>query len=134
MPTSSGRCRFAVALLAICLYPGVARAQQVDGRPSLRIPTIAAGAAAAADWVTTYHAMTNYQVRETNPLLKPWYDSPGQMVGMGALMDVGGITAWNLVVGPKHPRIAMAGLWATAAFRSYLAIHNLRNEQRAARR
>jgi hypothetical protein len=135
MPTSGCRWRLAAALLVVSLYPCVARAQQpILERPNLRIPTIAASAAAAADWMTTYHAITNYQVRETNPLLKPWYDSPGKMVGMGALMDVGGITAWNLVVGPKHPRIAMAGLWATAAFRSYLAIHNLRNEQRAARR
>lgn len=135
MPTSGGRCRLAAALLVVCLCPSVARAQhEIAPQPSLRIPTIAAGAAAAADWVTTYHAITNYQVRETNPLLKPWYDSPGKMVGMGALMDVAGITAWNVVVGPKHPRLAMAGLWATAGFRSYLAFHNLRNEHRAARR
>jgi hypothetical protein len=53
---------------------------------------------------------------------------------MGALMDIGGITAWNLTVGQKHPRVATAGLWAMTAFRSYLAIHNLRNERRAARR
>jgi hypothetical protein len=135
MATFGGRCRLAAALVLVSLFPCAARAQESIDRPSsLRIPTIAASAAAAADWVTTYHAITNYQVHETNPLLKPWYDSPGKMVGMGALMDVGGITAWNMVVGPKHPRIAAAGLWATAAFRSYLAFHNLRNEQRAARR
>src|SRR6187455_2975523 len=123
----------AVAVLCVC--PCVAAAQEtISSPPSLRVPTIAASAAAAADWATTYHALTNYKVRETNPLLKPWYDSPGQMVGMGALMDLGGITAWNLVVGPRHPRIATAGLWAMAGFRSYLAIHNLRNERRAARR
>jgi hypothetical protein len=135
MATFGGPCRLAAALVLVSLFPCAARAQESIDRPSsLRIPTIAASAAAAADWVTTYHAITNYQVHETNPLLKPWYDAPGKMVGMGALMDVGGITAWNMVVGPKHPRIAAAGLWATAAFRSYLAFHNLRNEQRAARR
>ena len=135
MPTT-GRCRrLAAALLVVCAFPAITSAQEPGApRPSLRIPTMAASAAAAADWASTYHALTNYRVHETNPLLRPWYDSPGQLVGMGALMDIGGITAWNLTVGQKHPRVATAGLWAMTAFRSYLAIHNLRNERRAARR
>jgi hypothetical protein len=132
MPTT-GRCRrLAAALLVVCLLSVPASAQ--EPRPSLRIPTVAASAAAAADWATTYHALTNYRLRETNPLLRPWYDAPGQLIGMGALMDAGGIAAWNLTVGPKHPRVAVAGLWAMTAFRGYLAFHNLRNERRAARR
>jgi hypothetical protein len=136
MPPSGRGLRLAAALLAVCILPASANAQQLypANQPSLRIPTIAASAAAAADWATTYHAMTNYRVRELNPLLRPWYDSPAQMVGMGALMDVGAVTAWNMTVGEKHPRIAVAGLWAMTAFRSYLAFHNLRNERRAARR
>jgi hypothetical protein len=138
MPTLGRRGRLAAAFLVVCLVPAIARAQQPSivpaQQPSLRLPTIVASAAAAADWATTYHALTNYRVRESNPLLRPWYDSPGQLVGMGALMDVGGVTAWNLMVGPRHPKMAAAGLWAMAAFRGYLAIHNLRNERRAARR
>jgi hypothetical protein len=138
MPTSGPCRRLAAALLAVCLLPSVTHAQEPTAiaalQPSLRIPTVAASSAAALDWVTTYHALTNYQVRETNPLLRPWYDSPSQLIGVGALMDIGGITAWNLTVGPRHPRVAVAGLWAMAAFRSYLAVHNLRNEHRAARR
>jgi hypothetical protein len=135
MPTT-GRCRrLAAALLVVCLFPMTAFAQEPSlPHPSLRLPTIAAGAAASADWITTYHALSNYQVRESNPLLKPWSRAPGQLISMGALMDVGGITAWNLTMGQKHPRVAVAGLWVMTAFRSYLAIHNLRNEQRAARR
>jgi hypothetical protein len=136
MPTT-GRCRrLAAALLVVCAIPAAAFAQQSSDvtPPSLRLPTFAASAAAAADWATTYHALTNYRVREMNPLLRPWSDSPAQLVGMGALMDVGAVSAWNLTMGPKHPRIAVAGLWAMTAFRSYLAIHNLRNERRAARR
>jgi hypothetical protein len=135
MPTSGRRRRLAAALLVVCILPATASAQEpAVPRRSLRIPTIAASAAAAADWASTYHALTNYRVHETNPLLRPWYDSPGQLVGVGALMDIGGITAWNLTVGQKHPKVAAAGLWAMTAFRSYLAIHNLRNERRAARR
>ena len=135
MPTTDRCRRLAAALLVVCAFPAIASAQEPGApRPSLRIPTMAASAAAAADWASTYHALTNYRVHETNPLLRPWSDSPGQLVGMGALMDVGGITAWNLAVGQKHPKVATAGLWAMTAVRSYLAIHNLRNERRAARR
>ena len=138
MPTT-GRCRrLAAALLVVCaLSVSTASAQQPTGLPavpSLRIPTFAASIAASADWATTYHALTNYRVREMNPLLRPWYDSPGQLVGMGALMDIGAVSTWNMTMGQKHPRVAVAGLWAMTAFRSYLAIHNLRNERRAARR
>ena len=138
MPTTGLCRRLAAALLVVCslsVSPAFAQqAAEAAARPSLRIPTIAAGIAAGADWATTYHALTNYRVREMNPLLKPWYDSPGQLVSMGALMDVGAVSAWNVTMGQKHPRVAAAGLWAMTAFRSYLAIHNLRNERRAARR
>jgi hypothetical protein len=138
MPTT-GRCRrLAAALLVVCALPVFAHAQQPlaaeQPRPSLRVPTIAASVAAAADWATTYHALSNYRVREINPFLRPWYNEPGQLVGMGALMDVGTVSVWNLTMGQKHPRVAVAGLWAMTAFRSYLAVHNLRNERRAARR
>ena len=137
MPKPGRSRRLAAALLAVCLVPSLARAQEPSRTaqsPSLRLPTIVASSAAAADWITTYHALTNYKVRETNPLLRPWYDSPGQMISVGAMIDLGGVTAWNLAMGPRHPRLAVAGLWTMAAFRSYLAIHNLRNEQRAPRR
>ena len=134
MPTT-GRCRrLAAALLVVCAFPAITSAQEPVQPRSLRLPTIAASAAAAADWATTYHALSNYHVRETNPLLRPWYESPGQLIGMGALMDVGAVSAWNMTMGKKHPKVAVAGLWAMTAFRSYLAFHNLRNERRAARR
>lgn len=100
----------------------------------LHPPTIAASAAAAADWATTYHGLTHYRLREANPLLQPWQGNPGQLVTAGALMDVGGITAWNLTVGRNHPKWGAAGLWAMAGFRSYLAIHNVRNMREAGRR
>jgi hypothetical protein len=136
MPTTTGRCRrLAAALMVVGACPALAAAQEPNAPPpSLRLPTIAASAAAAADWASTYHALSNYRVHETNPLLRPWNDTPGQLVGMGALMDVGGITAWNLTVGQKHPKVAATGLWVMTAFRSYLAVHNLRNERRAPRR
>jgi len=122
--------RLAAALFAVCLLPATASAEP----GSLRVPTIAASAAAAADWISTYHAVKHYKIRETNPLLTPFAGSPGQLVAAGALIDAAALTTWNLTVGRKKPRLAAAGLWAMTAFRAYLVVHNVRNTQKAARR
>ncbi|MGE0443633.1 MAG: hypothetical protein AB7P99_00285 [Vicinamibacterales bacterium] len=100
----------------------------------LKAPTIAASVAAAADWATTYHTLKHFRTREGNPLLRPLDDRPGRMITVGAAMDAGILSAWNLTVGRKNERVAAVGLWALAAFRGYLAIHNLRNQSTAARR
>jgi hypothetical protein len=123
-----------IAALGVCVavLPSFAWAQQ-DGR-SLRVPTIAASAAAAADWASTYYALKHFNVREVNPLLNPMQHEPGRMISMGAAMDVGLVSAWNLTVGRKNEGVAAAGLWAMTAFRAYLALHNMRNTRRAERR
>jgi hypothetical protein len=128
----SGRRLLAAALMVFCV-PAAALAQ-APPPPNLKVPTIAASVAAAADWASTYHALKNYHVRESNPLLRPLDSKPGRMISLGAAIDVGLVSTWNVTVGRKHPRVAAAGLWAMAAFRSYLVIHNLRNQGRAERR
>jgi hypothetical protein len=130
MPRLCGDWRLAAALLTLLLLPATAAAEP----GSLRVPTIAASVAAAADWASTYHAVKHYKIRETNPLLSPFAHSPEQTVVAGALIDAAALTAWNLTVGKKKPRIAAAGLWAMTAFRAYLVAHNVRNMQKAARR
>ena len=120
----------AAALLLAILIPTLASAQQ----PGLKWPTIAAGAAATADWATTYHALKFYKVQEQNPVLRPFQSNPGRLVSMGGMIDVAGISAWNLTMGPKHPKMAAAGLWTMTAFRAYLAVHNHINEHRSERR
>ncbi|MGH9257683.1 MAG: hypothetical protein ACRD3C_24250 [Vicinamibacterales bacterium] len=122
--------RLIAALSLMCLLPATASAQD----NGLRIPTMAASAAAAADWVSTYHALKYYNVRETNPLLRPLDGSPFSLVAAGGLIDAGTFSVWNLTVGRRHERLAAAGLWAMAAFRTYLTIHNIRNQRRAERR
>ena len=117
----------AAALLAAILIPTFAAAQDLQ-QSRLRWPTIAAGAAATADWATTYHALKFYKVQEQNPVLKPFQSTPGRLVTMGGMIDVAGISAWNLAMGPKHPKMAAAGLWTMTAFRAYLAIHNHIND------
>ena len=130
MPYLLPGCRLLAAFLVVCLLSAPAVAQ--DSR--LTLPTIAASAAAAADWASTYHALKNYRVREINPLLRPFESSPGRLVTMGAVMDGAAFSAWNMSMGKRHPRIAAAGLWAAAGFRTYLAVHNMRNTRKAARR
>lgn len=122
--------RLLAALLIVYGFPTLAAAQTGN----LKLLTMAASTAAAADWASTYHALEHYQVRETNPLLRPFDASPGALVTVGALIDAGTFSAWNLTVGRSNPPLAAAGLWAMAAFRTYLVIHNLRTERRAARR
>ncbi len=124
------RWRPLAALFLVCLFPAVASAQ--DSR--LKLPTLAASAAAAADWASTYHTLKNYRVREMNPLLQRFDHAPGRLITVGAAIDAAAFSAWNLGVGPKHPRLAAAGLWAMAGFRTYLVIHNLRNADKAGRR
>ena len=123
----------AAALLVAILIPTRVSAQDLQ-QSRLRWPTIAAGATATADWATTYHALKFYKVQEQNPVLKPFQSTPGRLVTMGGMIDVAGISAWNLTMGPKHQKIAAAGLWTMTAFRAYLAIHNHRNEHRSERR
>ena len=132
MPELSRGWRRAAAVLAVSLLPGVASAQDASNR--LKLPTFVASAAAAADWASTYHALRNFELRETNPLLQSFQGEPGKLVSVGAAIDVGTVSAWNLTMGRKHPRLAAAGLWAMAGFRAYLAIHNLRNTQKVERR
>jgi hypothetical protein len=123
--------RLLAALFLVSLLPASASAQE---RSSLKLPTAAAMAAAGADWATTYHALKYYKVREMNPIMRPFESSPGSLVTVGGLIDVGTVSAWNLTVGRRSPRVAAAGLWAMTAFRAYLALHNLRNERKAERR
>jgi hypothetical protein len=131
MPKFVGRlCPWLALCVIFSLLPATASAQT----GSLKIPTIAASAAAAADWASTYHALKYYKVREVNPVLRPFESSPGSLISMGGIIDAGGMAAWNLSVGRKNQRLAAAGLWTMAAFRTYLAIHNLRNERLAERR
>ncbi len=129
--------RLAAFLVALSLAPAIARADDGSlraGNGSLRAATIAAGAAAAADWVSTYHALKYFKVREVNPVLRPFDDSPAHVVWIGAAIDVSLMATWQMGVARNHPKIATSGLWAMTAFRTYLAVHNFRNEGRAERR
>ena len=133
MPNFFGRsCLWLACFTLVWLAPAPAAAQ--EQRKSLAIPTLAASAAAAADWASTYRALKYYKVQEQNPVLRPLQRSPGSMISVGGLIDAGSISAWNLTVGRTNQKVAVAGLWTMTAFRAYLVIHNMRNMRLADRR
>lgn len=135
MPQNPRGWRLGAAVAILCLLPAVAFAQQPLQPPDrLKLPTFAASTAAAADWASTYYALKNYQLREMNPMLRSFQETPGRLVSVGAAIDAAAFSAWNVTMGRKHPRLAAAGLWAMAGFRAYLVFHNLRNTQRVERR
>lgn len=122
-----------IAVLAL-VCPRSASAQVEPRTDGLRLPTSLFASAATADWATTYWGIKHFRLRETNPLIRKFERTPGKMVLIGAAIDAGAVTAWNLTMGRKHPRVAAAGLWTMTAFRAYLAFHNSRNMQRSERR
>ena len=65
--------RIAAASVLLILLPSLTLAQE----NRLRTPTIAASAAAAADWASTYYALKYYKVRELNPIINPLQHQPG---------------------------------------------------------
>ena len=79
-------------------------------------------------------ALKYYKVQEQNPMLRPFQKSPGPMISLGGVIDAGTVSAWNLTVGRKNQRVAVAGLWAMTAFRAYLVVHNMRNMRLSERR
>ena len=91
-------CVRAAAVLVLVLLPSIGSAEP----RSLRRPTIAAGAAATANWITTYHALKFYNVEEMNPVLKPLQSTPARMISMGGVIDVASMSTWNMTVGLKH--------------------------------
>jgi hypothetical protein len=124
---------FVLALSIVC--PSALLAQEpepVSG--GLKLPTAMFATAAVADWATTYHGIKYFRLREANPVLRPLDRSPAKMVLLGGAIDIAAVSAWNYGVGRKHPKVAAAGLWTMTAFRAYLAVHNLRNQQKAGRR
>lgn len=111
------RSLLAVALLAITIP---VQAQ------SLKIPTAAYAAAIAADKATTLNCTLRVGCSEAMPGYA-WLDrkgGPAAQMAVSTTIDVASVIVWRKLVGPKHPRIAAAGLYGMAAIRGFVAARN----------
>jgi len=105
-------------LIAALLHASPAQAEE---KLSLKIPTIAFAAAATADWASTYYGVSTHAFEESTPGLRHLQHHPAWMVAAGAAEDVALTVLWRRTVGRRHPKLAVAGLWAATGFRVYLA-------------
>ncbi len=132
------------AVLVCVLFAGVASAQSqaetppVTSAPALRIPIMVWASAVAADQATTYWFASHYgdMIHEKNPLIQPLEPHPVLLVAAGAAIDTA--TGWAAfrLLGSRHPKLAKLAFYGAAAYRAYLAAHNIRmmrlaNELRA---
>lgn len=107
-------------------------APQAEPAHSLRLPIAVWMGAAAMDWATTYRFSTHYRdlLHEENPLISGLGGHPALMVTAGAAIDAA--TAWTAArLLRDHPRLAQLTFYGAAAFRGYLAIHNVQMMRRA---
>jgi hypothetical protein len=116
----------AACLVLACAVPAFAQSAEHP----LRIPTLVFVSSAAADWATTYTALSRGGYQERNPLWAAGGNRPGPTVAMGAAFDVIGVVAWNRLVGRRHPRWAAVGLYSAATFRLWCVGHNLKTLNR----
>jgi hypothetical protein len=123
---------------AVVLWAALLSAQSPAPLPSateahaLRLPIAVWMGAAAVDWATTYRFSTRYGdlMHEENPLISGLSGHPAMMVTAGSAIDAA--TAWTatrLLRG--HPRLAQLTFYGAAAFRGYLAVHNVQMMRRA---
>jgi hypothetical protein len=124
---------------AVVLWAALSSAQpsrppvpQAEPAHSLRLPVAIWTSAAAIDWATTYRFSTHYRdlLHEENPLISGLGGHPVLMVTAGAAIDAA--TAWTAArLLREHPRLAQLSFYGAAAFRGYLAIHNVQMMRRA---
>lgn len=99
-----------------------------DAGAGLRISMSVWASAVAADQITTYQFSSRYRdmLHEENPLVRPLEHHPALLVTAGAAIDAAtGWLAYRLL-GTRHPRLLSAALYGAAAYRGYLAAHNVR--------
>ncbi|HYM23554.1 MAG TPA: hypothetical protein VEU08_10105 [Vicinamibacterales bacterium] len=116
------------AWLALVCAARAGAQDRVDDRSGLKMPMTIWAAGVAADQISTYRFATGYRdvLREANPLISGLDRHPVLLVAAGSAMDAAtGWAAWRFF-GTSHPRVAKALFYGAAAYRTYLAVHNVR--------
>jgi hypothetical protein len=99
------------------------------------MPALVWAAAVATDQATTYQFSSHYPniLHEQNPFIQGLDRHPIWLVAAGTAIDA--TTGWAVYrfLGRQHPRLAKVAFYSAAAYRTYLAIHNVRMMRRAER-
>ena len=101
----------------------------------LKIPATVWAISAAADQITTYQFTNRYRsvLHEENPLISGLDRHPALLVAAGSAIDAATGWASYELLGRKHPRLAKIAFYGAAAYRTYLAVHNIRMMRQAQR-
>ena len=105
-------------LVAGLLHASPAQAEATFPSKSRRSPS---RQRTTADWASTYYGVSTHAFEEATPGLRHLQHHPAWMVAAGAAEDVALTILWHRTVGRRHPKLAVAGLWAATGFRVYLA-------------
>src|SRR5205814_8850999 len=110
---------------------------QADAAPrsslpiDLKIPAIVWAMGVATDQATTYQFSSRYPnvLHEQNPFIQGLDRHPVWLVAAGTAIDA--TTGWAVYhfLGPRHPRLVRIAFYSAAAYRTYLAVHNVRMMQ-----
>ena len=119
--------RYEIACSAFCgAGHGHMKAVLVSVAPPARTPsrhaTLTFGAAAAADWATTFHSLEFHHGREKDPIIS-WAPTPATTIAAGAMLDVAAFMLWRRFTS-GHPRLANTGLYLASGFRVWVAGRN----------
>lgn len=129
----------AAAVVCLLAWAAPARAQSPDAFADtpdrgLKIPLLVWAGAVAADQATTYafSSRDGDLLHERNPLVGGLDGHPAWLVAAGASLDAASAWAAYELLGRRHPRVMKIALYGAAAYRSYLAIYNVRMMHEAA--
>jgi hypothetical protein len=98
----------------------------------VRISMIVWAASVSADQVTTYRFSSQYRdmMHEENLLIGGLDRHPALLVAAGAAIDAAtGWASYHFL--RRHPRLSQMAFYGAAAYRTYLAVHNLQMMRRA---
>jgi hypothetical protein len=91
-----------------------------------KFPVLVWAGAVAADQITTYRFSIRYGdlMHEENPLIRDLSQHPTLLIAAGTAIDA--TTGWLAYrVFARHPRVGQIAFYAAAAYRGYLAAHNI---------
>jgi hypothetical protein len=123
----------------LCASNASAQADAAQRPPGLnidlKIPALVWVAAVASDQATTYRFSSQYPniLHEENPFIHGLERHPVWLVAAGTAMDAATGWAAYRFLAPRHPRLVRMAFYGAAAYRVYLAAHNVRMMQQAQR-